>query len=222
MIPDIIHQTYKTDNIPKECIPFQVGMRALHSDWTFNFYDDVQCKSIIDREYPELSFLYENVPYSIMRADIFRIVIVFLQGGYYFDIDVKFHKSLTSLNNTNMVLSTEKILSNEDCIKKGHRDNVRIGNYGFGSIEGNPFFQFLIHAWIENTDQLINIKSEHDLLEATGPGFFTSNFNTYYKNDLTAVTLLPLGNKLCERCLIHSCQFGDFASHLHMGSWRWE
>lgn len=222
MIPKIIYQTFSSIDLPDPYLSYTSHLRAVHPDWQYRLYNDKDCNYLVNQFFPELAKLYANVPYDIMRADIFRILVVYLYGGFYFDVDMVFHKSLDELIIHKAVFATEIKLSAEDMKFHNHQHSKRIANYGFGSEAGHPFFQYIIRYWLQNAQQLRQVNTEHDVLETTGPGMLTKLFHTFFGDNQKDVHLLDLGKNNCPKCNVNSCQFGDFASHLHMGSWRWK
>ncbi|MBK8390428.1 MAG: hypothetical protein IPL23_14595 [Saprospiraceae bacterium] len=222
MIPRIIHQTYRTVNLPDHFLQYSSHLRALHPNWEYRMYDDKACAYLVNDSFPELKEIYNAVPFNIMRADIFRILAVYLHGGFYFDLDVSFHKTLDELVVNTSVFATELILTAGDLEINPDHHPIRIANYGFGSEAGHPFFLTIIQYWLQHKNQLLSVSSEVDILETTGPGMLTRLYHSYFAHKKQETELLDLGENLCPKCNCNNCQFGDFASHLHYGTWRWK
>ncbi len=53
MIPKLLHQTAKTEEIPLDCIPYQRKLRELHPDWTYRLWTDVDNVEFVAREFPD-------------------------------------------------------------------------------------------------------------------------------------------------------------------------
>jgi hypothetical protein len=72
--------------------------------------DNDECYEFIranfDKEFVEM---YENLPLDIMRADVWRVAVVYINGGIYCDCDVHCIKNLAPLiQNEELVLFTEE------------------------------------------------------------------------------------------------------------------
>ncbi|MFZ1787076.1 MAG: glycosyltransferase [Saprospiraceae bacterium] len=222
MIPRIIHQTAPSISLPDQLLQYSDHLRTMHPTWEYRLYDDKACAQLVKQSFPELIEIYDAVPYNIMRADIFRILAVYLYGGFYFDLDVYFHKPIDELIVHHAVFAKELVLNEKDLALNPDHHPIRIANYGFGSEPGNPFFLAIIQYWLLNKGKLLNIKSENDILEITGPGMLTRLYHSYFAKRTSEMLLLDLGSHICPKCNHHQCQFGDFASHQHLGTWRWK
>lgn len=72
LIPKIIHQTYKSSNVPKSVRSFMQSWRRLNGDWEIRFYDDEACLDFVKREFPEYLEAYRGLPKHVERSDFFR------------------------------------------------------------------------------------------------------------------------------------------------------
>lgn len=72
LIPKVIHQTYKTGNIPNSLKPFMHSWRRLNEDWEIRFYDDEACLKFVQREFPEYLDAYRSLAKDVERSDFFR------------------------------------------------------------------------------------------------------------------------------------------------------
>eukprot|EP00884_Botryococcus_braunii_P017341 jgi/Botrbrau1/4290/Bobra.0390s0030.1 len=97
LIPKLIHQTYKSSNVPKSVQPFMQSWRRLNEDWEIRFYDDDACLDFVKREFPEYLDAYRGLPKHVERSDFFRYMVVLRLGGVYADIDTECRQPLNSL-----------------------------------------------------------------------------------------------------------------------------
>jgi mannosyltransferase OCH1-like enzyme len=220
LIPKIIHLTCATTVPPMKYSSFFDRIKLLHPSWEINVWDDENALSVVRESFPELENIYVSYTTPIQRADIFRVLITYLKGGFYMDLDMLCFKSLDELCEYEMVLGIEKTLSQKDCIDHGHEYNVRIANYMFGSKPRHEFWMDFLNAAKRISKKTISY--EIDVLETTGPGLLTNVYHEMkYRHE--NITLLANEERSCLRsCGPASCHFGDFAAHFHMGSWRWE
>ncbi|WP_367865332.1 glycosyltransferase family 32 protein [Pedobacter sp. WC2423] len=219
-IPKKIHLIYKSHNIPEAYQEYFESIKVLHSDWDIKIYDDMEARGIIADYMPELLEIYDQYTLNVQRTDLFRIVVVYLFGGFYLDLDMLCFKPLDPLCNHDLVLGEEKMLTEEECTKFGTEHALRIANYMFGSIPKHSFWLEVIKELFKNAKLLI--KNEDDVLNSTGPGLLT---NVYHRKKSMYQTLTIIYNdglRCMKFCETNSCHFGGYAAHFHLGQWRWE
>lgn len=102
-IPKIIHQTHYVGpddpNCPKELKDNIAKLRELNPDWEYRFYDDAEIKRYIEQYFPDLLWLYLKIDdrYGAARADFFRYLLMYREGGVYLDIKSNVTKPLNEL-----------------------------------------------------------------------------------------------------------------------------
>lgn len=199
--------------------PFYERLQQLHPGWELCLYDDTDALQIIRKDYPDWLEQYQAFPRNIQRTDIFRLIVLYQQGGFYLDTDMHVYQALDDLLTYNLVLAEEKTLSTAECRQFGHEYALRIANYMLGSGAGHPFLHDAIIQALNNSDKPVT--SEHDVLETTGPGMLTK---LYHQCSTAGIHLLENEKHYCLKrcCGIPSCHFGHYAAHLHQGSWRWQ
>lgn len=222
-IPKKIHFIFlaKNETMPEIFNYCFKRAKQLHPDWEINFYNEDDALQIVERHFPELETLYLSYPLNIQRADILRMLLVYLYGGFYLDLDIYCLKKLDPLLKFNVVLGEEKHLKREVCTALGLKNPKRIANYMFGSAPKHPFWLDLLNKIMEKSS--IEIKSENDVLESTGPGLLTDFYHSR-ANAYKDIVLLTNKDRFClnESHKEVACHFGNYAAHLHTGTWRWQ
>ncbi|MDY6987345.1 MAG: glycosyltransferase [Thermodesulfobacteriota bacterium] len=220
-IPKIIHQTGRSRSISPEDEACQKRLLTLHPNWEYRFYDDGDCRAMVKCYLPSFIPVYDSYPENIERVDAFRIIAVWAMGGFYVDLDVECFKNLDDLCEYHCVLGEEKTLTIDETREFGLRDPVRVANYMFGSEPRHPFFLDVLAEMVKRSERVI--RTENDVLEATGPGLLTTvYFNCREK--FRDVVLLPNRDLVCSNpdCGGVACHFGNYAKHHHAGGWRFE
>lgn len=220
-IPKIIHVTYKTKVVPQLYRQTFESIKSMHPNWEIRFYDDREAENIVKSHFPELLEIYRAYPSHIQRVDVFRILLVYLFGGFYLDLDVHCLKSLDELCGSNLVLGEEIRYSSIErkLLNFKFVSEVQVANYMFGSIPGHSFWIKLLMEIINRSDYII--RGEVDVLKSTGPGVLTE---VYQKNKHLYKDIQLIANKFkrCHSgCPSVSCHFGDYAAHLHVNGWTW-
>lgn len=88
-IPKIIHQTYKTKELPDQIALIVTELRQKNPDWEYRFYDDEEVLSYIKaHDDGRLLDAYNriNPVYGAAKADLFRYLVLYHEGGVYLDI----------------------------------------------------------------------------------------------------------------------------------------
>lgn len=88
-IPKIIHQTYSSSILPNELENIIKELQSKNLDWEYRFYDENACSSYILKNYSlEIFEIYNSINplYGAARADLFRYLVLYKEGGVYLDI----------------------------------------------------------------------------------------------------------------------------------------
>ncbi|HWZ92131.1 MAG TPA: glycosyltransferase [Polyangiaceae bacterium] len=85
----MIHQTWKTRDIPEHLRAFQRSVVEHHPGWEVRLWTDEENRAFIDEHYPWFSKTYAHYPYEIMRVDAVRPFLLQHYGGFYVDLDVE-------------------------------------------------------------------------------------------------------------------------------------
>ena len=115
-IPRIIHQTYRNNfSIPFKWQQASNSCRTLHPNYQYKFWSDEEGRGLIKKEFPCLLSVYDLYPYDIQRADVIRLVVLYVYGGIYLDFDIICLKSLENLLKYKFILpyTTPVGLSND-------------------------------------------------------------------------------------------------------------
>ena len=84
-IPKIIHQTWKTREVPEGFQHWQQTVLDHHPDWEYRLWNDEDARTLVATHYPQDLTLYDAMPRNIMRADMMRYYIMDQVGGFYMD-----------------------------------------------------------------------------------------------------------------------------------------
>lgn len=220
MIPKKIHLIYRSRMIPGKYQPFYERMQSLHPDWEITVYDDQDAAQIVSSYFPGLQEIYAGYKLDVQRTDLLRVLLVYLFGGFYLDLDILPRQEFDSLCGYDLVLGEERTFTPEECLEYGKAHSLRIANYMFGSVAGHEFWLGLINEAAERSK--MEVACEEDVLDSTGPGLMTDVYHIY-KDVYPDIKLIRNVDSLCLRsCEAICCHFGEYAAHLHFGSWRWE
>jgi mannosyltransferase OCH1-like enzyme len=88
MIPKIIFQTheYKYKDLPNYLKNISLSWQNLNPGWEYIYHDRYEREKFVSTNSPELYKLYKKVT-KPHQADIWRYLILFINGGVYADMD---------------------------------------------------------------------------------------------------------------------------------------
>lgn len=178
-IPKIIHQTYKTDDIPEIWKEAQQSIIDNNPDYQYIMWTDEMAREFIATNYDWFLPIFDKYKYPIMRADAIRYFILFHYGGIYIDLDNGAKQSFDGLLHAPAIF------------RKTHPTGV--SNDIMASAAGHPFFGRLI-------DNLKNYKKDFivpyiTVMYSTGPLFVSMVLRKFLfshssLNDLNRVRVL--------------------------------
>jgi hypothetical protein len=96
-IPHILHQTWKSSELPAPFSEFQVRWRALHPGWSYRLWTDSDNDQFVKTHYSTWYELYRSFDREIFRADMARCLYLHHFGGVYVDLDIEPLRPLTHL-----------------------------------------------------------------------------------------------------------------------------
>jgi mannosyltransferase OCH1-like enzyme len=102
-IPKVIYLSYKTKNIPDYIIP---NIKKIYPDYEIKLYDDNDCRKFLLDNYGKLYVdIFDFLKDGPIKADFWRICVLYKYGGIYFDLDLEHLKNLNEIidNDTDFV-----------------------------------------------------------------------------------------------------------------------
>lgn len=108
--PKILHQTWKTKNVPDYLQDYVKSCQQLHPDYQYLLWTDEDLNEFIHTNYPQFAKAYDSFQANIERVDFARYAILYKIGGVYADLDIQCTRSLDEWVNLNVpVLASEPI-----------------------------------------------------------------------------------------------------------------
>ena len=209
----------KDEAIPylfKDC---EKRIRDMHSSWNVVRWNEDTGILFLRQSLPEYIGAYLSFPHNIQKADFLRLALVYALGGFYLDLDMLPLRPLDNLTDCSLVLAEEKTIGETEQRTLNLKYRTRIANYMFGGAKGHPFLRHVMNVMAQRAP--LTITSQQEILDITGPGLLT---DTYWDNVslYPDITLLRSEGKYHEFPNGHreSCLFGNYAVHLHTGTWR--
>ncbi len=223
LIPKIIIQTWKSNQIPVKYSKDIDSIKKINSDFEYLFFTDEDIENFIKKNYPIWYSTYLKLPIKIQKIDFFRYIAVYHFGGFYLDLDMTGLKSLNGVLEYDCVFPVDQYIKNCELERfKGYCDkntNFLLGQYAFGAKPKHPFVKLLIENINKNIDYYIEQEkkiipnNENDfnlyVYRSTGPDFVTNVYLNY--SDKYNIKILHYPK--------HQ-YFGEYAKHNYYGTWK--
>lgn len=152
-IPKIIHQTWKTTEIPADIFDPEWGATWEELEgFEYRLWTDADNRALVAEHYPWFLETYDAYDVPIKQVDAARYFILHHHGGIYVDLDFLRLRPLDSLTSVNDLIL-------------GWENSTTVGNAIMGCARGHPIMT-------EAITRLAICSTEH-VLNATGPAFLT-------------------------------------------------
>ena len=160
-IPKIIHQIWLGSELPEKFKIFQKTWQELHPEWVYILWTDDMIKDlkIHNRE------LFEKAKNYGQKSDILRYHLLYEYGGVYIDTDFACLKSLDILHHCYDFYTG---------ISNTGRVELAIGI--IGSAPKHPIIKRCLEKLELSKNAVLASSRLDDIIENTGPGFFTRCF----------------------------------------------
>ncbi|MET4080985.1 mannosyltransferase OCH1-like enzyme [Pedobacter sp. UYP30] len=171
-IPKIIHQTFKTADLPFITRWHIAKFRKKNPEYRYEFYDDDRIISFLKEEYDDETLkLYQRINIGAAKADFFRYAVLYKKGGVYLDIDSGINVALDSF-----ILPTDEAVISEE------RNPGLFVQWALIFNKEHPFLKQTFNLVCEN---IRTNKYPHDVHKMTGPTVYTKAINFVLKNQPT-------------------------------------
>ena len=87
-IPRIVHQTYKSTDLPPNFKSWRDECITQNPGWEFKIWTDDDNLHLVEEHYPQLLDLYLGYDIKIKRIDMVRFLYLHKFGGVYMDMDM--------------------------------------------------------------------------------------------------------------------------------------
>lgn len=166
-IPRIVHLTAKSRCLHPELV--QNVNRWRLSDHSLFFHDDNAVDALLYRdwpEFPQLKYVLKCLLYGgAIKADIWRILVLWEYGGIYADLDSRPN-----------IFNATTIASDDDAFFLV--DDFDLSQWFMASSPRHPMMYFLIHNILQNLIQLNDVGSI-PVIWTTGPGVIATGFDRF-------------------------------------------
>ncbi|KAJ3122765.1 hypothetical protein HK098_002492 [Nowakowskiella sp. JEL0407] len=111
-IPKIIHQTWKSNNIPELYCEWVNSWKTLNTNFDYKLWTDVDNRNLVKKHFPWFLPTYDNLPREINRVDAVRNCYIYLYGGIYIDLDLEAVRPMEEFYRHIQFIPSRKIFAN--------------------------------------------------------------------------------------------------------------
>jgi len=208
MIPKLIHQTWKTNEIPEQWKESVRSCKELHSDYTHIVWTDDTMNEFMKEHHPDFYPLYRSYTYHIQRCDVFRYFVLYTYGGIYLDLDISCKTKLDPFLKYDFVMSKSSNIS------------ISYTNAFMMVTPKHPFMKYCIDHLTENKDALRYFGKHMHVMFSTGPLFLTIQLYQYGPVENKHILTNKEFAGDCSVCNENTCKGGTYFSHVMGNSWH--
>jgi inositol phosphorylceramide mannosyltransferase catalytic subunit len=189
-IPRILHQTWRTADLPMPYAGWRASWIRNHPAWDHRFYDDAAIRSFMIDRAPQWLPTFDKLPRMIQRVDFFRYLVVYLDGGLYADVDMPSYLPCDPLlEGAGCVLSIEHHVGRHLQGKLNYRGPWQLANFVFAAVPGHPFLAALLEQIARSAAQ--PAPDDDSVEDITGPRMLTRLVYGLSREEKAAIKILP-------------------------------
>jgi mannosyltransferase OCH1-like enzyme len=211
MIPAVVHQTARVKPLHGEAALLQ-RRAARILGWKFELHDDHDNHALVRRYLPQYEESYSRIERGVVKADIARLLYVYVFGGFYLDTDYKVLRNFAFLREREAVLT---ISGEEDPASPA----FQVCNSFIASVPGYPLWRdFIDHIFAADVETL----AECEVEQATGPAGLT-RFLRLRIEAYPGLFLAPrkqFAPRITHFGLWYDTSGDPYGAHICHGSWR--
>lgn len=226
-IPKVIHQIWiqGEENIPEDLRVNNTKIKQLHPEWKYILWDEITILELLKKTNGEWYKNYYKFDYLHQKVDYAKLIILFLYGGIFIDMDAYTIKKLDRLFDqygdydfiVSYVNAINPVVNYGVCRRFGQCLNN-------GIFLGKPNTDILIYMLDNISFTCSNIESKINCISnTTGPTYF-DKYVLKYINDVNKENkskILILDNEYLEPCTLNICEItgNTYIRHEHNLSW---
>jgi hypothetical protein len=219
MIPKIIHQTWKSQNVPDRFAGQATSWKTRNPRWQYVLWTNRMLLDFVAARYPQLLAVYCAYLKPVQRADAARYMLLHHFGGIYADLDTECLAPCDDLEAEDRVVLCHEPPSHWPAHAPYRGHPFILFNGVMASPQGHRFWNALL-------DRLPETATAPDVLDATGPCFLTGLYQGFDVRETIRVEpchlFTPTDRNGTTAALYGGCPITPIARHDWAGLWRKE
>lgn len=169
-----IWQTYKTKTLPAPAAAAMSTWIQKNPTWTHSLYDDADIDEYIVHYWDQAMYrFYKSLPVGVMKADLWRYLILTTHGGVYSDID---SECVVPIDDWKVHVP----IVSDNILVIGLEDDVHFCQWTIYSTKEHPVMRHVCEYILRNYEENgIDRSNPHFVHATTGPGVWTAAIKDY-------------------------------------------
>ena len=169
LIPKDIWQTAKSHDAPRAAQRIMNTWDRKNPDWSRHLLDDNELLDFMSLHFNQTVVeAFQKLPLPVMRADFFRLAVMYYEGGVYADVDVE----------CKMKISRWSDQSIDKCsVLIGMENHLHLCNWGFASVKNHTLFRTAVELslsrFLHQSNLMQEMSRKNFVHRTTGPGLLT-------------------------------------------------
>ena len=167
MIPKVIYQTWYKKELPDNILKIKEKMLSLNKDYQYFLFDDYDIEIFIKENFnSDILKAFNMLNVGAAKADLWRYLILYKNGGIYLDLDSEVYSNLDDL------------IKDEDkgIISRERNYNLFV-QWCLIFSSNHPLLKICIDKCVDN---ILN-KKTNNILKLTGPYVYSESIFEYTK-----------------------------------------
>lgn len=226
-IPKIIHQIWiqGEDEIPEHLSENKHKIIELHPEWQYILWDEISVLNLLKNTNKEWFKNYYKFNYLHQKVDYAKLIIIYIYGGIFIDMDAYTIQKLDSLfykyGNYDFVVSYAKEINPMVNYSVCRRFSKCLNNGIFMGKPNTDILRFMINNITYDCSIIQNQVT--CIANTTGPVFFDKHIFKYINDNenTNKSKILILDNDYFEPCTLDICEItgNTYIKHEHNISW---
>lgn len=219
-IPKKIYQTWETSKINTPVLSCLLeSVKNNNPDYEYNLFDSLESLDFIEKHFDkEVSEVYQRIIPGAFKADLWRYCVLYIEGGFYCDVD------MICLNSFNLLLESDIDLVVPIDLNLNPREGKHnLMNAFIGITPKHPIMKYCIDIVVDNVVNETWFNSDRLPLDFSGPGVLGRAVNRFlnrsdkeslvglegiFDNNRIKIQFLKFTSDFEEESFIHPDQCG--------------
>lgn len=178
-IPKMIWQTYKTKSLPKDAKKLQKTWLSRNPDYAYSLWDDADIARYIHKNWNhDTECFFYALPLGVMKADLWRYLILATEGGVYSDVDSKCCSSIDSW-------ASDVTKNSKHVLLVGLENDTHFCQWTIAATAQHPAMKHVCEFLVDNWKiKGIDTQDPNFVHATTGPGVWTDALIDYLRISL--------------------------------------
>ena len=190
-IPCVIHQVWNTHELSYHQAELATTWKLKNPKCEYKLWDHTEIAELCRQKSPDLIWPIWEALSLVQRADLFRYLVLWDQGGYYADIDVECVKPIAEFpvpKDASMIVGYEaaRRLGEEERKTVGFTRVEQFEQWFFASAPGNPVLLRCLEIVREKF-----LWKVQNTVELTGPASFSDAVHEFLASDAEGQEMTP-------------------------------